>query len=492
MKCRTMKSEHWKIHWILLVLFTLCVAGCKDDADGTAEPYNPGKSVEITDFTPKTGGAKTRVVISGSNFGTDPSMVSVTVGGKKAPVVNVKGNIIYCLIPNKVKEGTLVVTVGEGANAQTVEAKDKFTYVRKVLVSTLYGKEREDGRYEPMDGPFEESFTKFYGVAEPTWFSFDPKDYPNTLYLAQDNGKPLRIFDFKNKKISTGLRTGGSLGRMRTITWTVDGDTMIIANDGGGEDANATSNVYATRDDNFLSYHDLAAGKQCNGSAIHPRNKELYYNSYGKGSIYRYDYRKWGVGRDASLAHRDFMGSIQDNDWEFNIVIHPSGDYAYIVVINQHYIMRMNYNEETKSFGTPYLLCGKVGSSGWEDKVGVSARLNSPYQGVFVKNQKYVDEGKADHYDFYFCDRHNHCVRILTPEGLVTTFAGRGSAGLNSKPYGNIDGDLREEARFDQPAAIAYDSINNVFYIGDIENHSIRRIGLEEWDDEDTENTVEE
>ena len=41
-------------------------------------------------------------------------------------------------------------------------------------------------------------------------------------------------------------------------------------------------------------------------------------------------------------------------------------------------------------------------------------------------------------------------------------------------------------ARFDQPAAIAYDSINNVFYIGDIENHSIRRIGFEEWDDEES------
>ncbi|MFT0321430.1 hypothetical protein ACMSEZ_18885 [Bacteroides thetaiotaomicron] len=276
---------------------------------------------------------------------------------------------------------------------------------------------------------------------------------------------------------------------MRTITWTVDGDTMIIANDGGGgndPDINIVSNVYATRADNFSSFQVLAAGKQCNGSAIHPKNRELYYNSYTKGDIYRYDYWKWGIGKDNSIEHRNYIGSIQDNNWEFNMVIHPTGDYAYIVVINQHYIMRANYNEETKSFGTPFLLCGQVGKAGWEDKVGTSARLDHPYQGVFVKNQKYVDEGKADHYDFYFCDRNNHCVRILTPEGLVTTFAGRGSAGLNDKPYGNIDGDLREEARFDQPAAIAYDSINNVFYIGDIENHSIRRIGFEEWDDEES------
>ena len=84
-------------------------------------------------------------------------------------------------------------------------------YKRQILVSTLYGKEREDGHYEPMDGTFEESFEKFYGVAEPTWFSFDPKDYPNTLYLAQDNGKPLRLFDLKNKKIKQAVFSENSV-----------------------------------------------------------------------------------------------------------------------------------------------------------------------------------------------------------------------------------------------------------------------------------------
>lgn len=488
MKCMTMNKEWMRIQWILLVLFTIVFCSCKDEGNDGTSPYDPGKAIEITDYTPKTGSAKTRLVIHGSNFGNDASIIKVTIGGKDAPVINAKGNVIYCMVPGKVKEGTLTLTIGDGANVQTVEAKDKFTYERKVVVSTLYGKEREDGHYDLMDGPFEESFTKNYGVAEPTWFSFDPKDYPNTLYLAQDNGKPLRKFDLKNKSISTGMATGGSLGRMRTITWTVDGDTMIIANDGGGgdsDDATIVSNVYLARKNDFKTFGVLAGGKQCNGSAIHPINKELYYNNFTKGNIYKYDYQKWGRGIDESLAHRKLLTTIQDNNWEFNMVIHPSGDYAYIIVINQHYIMRTNYNWTTQEFGTPYLLCGKVGQSGWEDKVGPNARLNTPYQGIFVKNPKYVEEGKEDQYDFYFCDRHNHCVRILTPDGLVTTFAGRGSTGLNKEPYGNIDGDLREEARFDQPAAIAYDSVNDVFYVGDIENHSIRRIGLEEWDDEE-------
>lgn len=36
-----------------------------------------------------------------------------------------------------------------------------------------------------------------------------------------------------------------------------------------------------------------------------------------------------------------------------------------------------------------------------------------------------------DCYDFYFTDSKNHCIRVLTPEGVVSTFAGRGSAGVN-------------------------------------------------------------
>jgi len=77
MKCRTMKKGYWNTHWILLVLLTLCFVSCKDDNDGETAPYDPGKPVEITDFTPKEGGAKTRVIITGSNFGTDTSIIEV-------------------------------------------------------------------------------------------------------------------------------------------------------------------------------------------------------------------------------------------------------------------------------------------------------------------------------------------------------------------------------------------------------------------------------
>lgn len=471
------KSRHRHLYGIILVLAICCFTGCKDNEE-TSASYDPDKPVEIIDFTPKSGGGKTRMIISGTNLGTDVSLIKVKIGGKEAPVINVKDNKLYCLVPNKAYKGTVELTVGESA---TAVATEKFTYERQMVVSTLYGRTREDGNFDVVDGSFDGSFDNYYGVQQPTWLSFDPKEKDH-LYMAQDEGKPLRMLNLKDRTISTILTTGqANIGRMRTITWTTaqgieKADTMIIANDSGGdEDIN---NIFITRAGKFKDPQVLAKGKQCNGSAVHPVNGEIYYNSYAKGDIYRYDY--WSKGINTSIANREYLGSIQDNDWEFNIVVHPSGDYAYIVVINRHYIMRMNYNWETKHFGTPYLVCGKVGANGWEDKVGTNARLSSPYQGVFVKNKNYEAAGKEDVYDFYFCDKGNQAVRILTPDGLVTTFAGRGSLGVNSDAHGYIDGALREEARFHNPVGLAYDEATNTFYVGDWGNHRIRKIALEE------------
>lgn len=476
MNFKTKRNERWGIHWTLLAMIALCFVGCKDDDETTMKPYDPSKPVTVTDFTPKTGGAGSRLVLYGENFGTDPSLLHITVGGKEAKVINALGNSVYCLIAPKSYKGNIELSIGEGDNKQSVAVSENFIYERLLIVSTLCGETDEKNNFDVKEGPFDDCG----GFQEPTWLSFDPKDH-RYLYLAQDNGKPLRMLDLEEKYLYDAVPSGSnSMGRMRTITWTIDGDTMIVANDAGGE--KDVNNSYMVRNGfgkkAFIAPQTLQIGKQCNGSAIHPINHELYYNSYGMGEVFKFDYWK-----DKDFATAEKLYNIQDTGWEFNIQIHPSGDYAYIVVVNKHYIMRTDYNWKKKTFGTPYLVCGNVGSSGWDDKVGDQARLNTPYQGIFVKNKTYVEEGKEDVYDFYFCDRHNHCIRILTPEGSVTTFAGRGSLGTS----GYSNGGLRAEARFNQPCSIAYDEESETFYIGDVENHRIRKIALEDADVEVTE-----
>ena len=89
-----------------------------------------------------------------------------------------------------------------------------------------------------------------------------------------------------------------------------------------------------------------------------------------------------------------------------------------------------------------------------------------------------------DWYDFYFADKENHCIRILTPDGVVSTFAGRGSASASSYKWGKQNGEVRERARFNQPVALAYDEVTKTFYVGDSGNYKIRKIAKEQASDD--------
>lgn len=465
------KSKCRRIWWIMVALAALVPGSCKDDHDNpNEEAYDPSQPVVISDFIPKSGGAGQRLVLYGNNFGNDPSIVHLFIGGKKAIVIGVKSESLYCLVPEKAYDGNIEIHIGEGENPAIATAEEIFEYQRKMVVSTLCGYEDENGEYETKDGPFSDCG----GFQNPSWLVFDPED-PQLLYMAQDGGN-IRLLNFRDSTVSTPITRGmGNWDRLRTIDWTIDGQYMIISNDQGGENDISTSIL--SRANNFKDPQVMTRYKQCNGASIHPVNGELYFNSYEKGQFYRYDMDRYFKGE---LGVKDYeeLFKIQDNGWEFNIRIHPTGNYAYIVVINQHYILRTDYNWERKTFTSPYLVCGEARTSGWVDGVGSTVRLNKPYQGVFVKNPDYA--GKDDEYDFYFTEQGNHDIRILTPEGKVTTFAGRGSSSLNSNPYGYIDGDLREEARFDQPKGLAYDEEHQVFYVGDAENRRVRKIALED------------
>ena len=101
------------------------------------------------------------------------------------------------------------------------------------------------------------------------------------------------------------------------------------------------------------------------------------------------------------------------------------------------------------------------------DGTGTSAKFAYPI-GVAVDGAGNV----------YVADRVNHRIRKITTSGVVSTLAGSGTSG-------NADG-TGTSAKFYYPSGVAVDGAGNV-YVGDYNNHSIRKITLSAGSAETTE-----
>jgi len=75
---------------------------------------------------------------------------------------------------------------------------------------------------------------------------------------------------------------------------------------------------------------------------------------------------------------------------------------------------------------------------------------------------------------FYICDNHNHCIRKVDTNGIITTVAGTTVEG-----YGG-DGGPASLAKLNKPQGVFIDALKNV-YICDQKNERVRRIDADDW-----------
>ncbi|MNX93642.1 hypothetical protein D3C86_1258340 [compost metagenome] len=293
------------------------------------------------------------------------------------------------------------------------------------------------------------------------WFSFDPKNH-NHLYVAAGSSSS-RLIDFEKQYVSYFRTTLDNVG---VLAWRTDGNQDMIVSHNHASDTKYGNYIF-TRESNFTQKQAIEVYMRgVRGTFVHPETGDLYYSRFRAGDVRKYNF----TTKEDKLVFTNPSSGVA-----IYMVLHPSGDYAYLLEYDKHFIMRTDYDRVNKTFKIPYTICGASGTSGYADGIGTNARLNNPVQGVFVKNPDYELSG-GDQYDFYFCDRTNHAIRILSPMGRVSTYAGRGNNGTS----GYANGDLRTEARFNAPQAIAYDDVAKCFYIGEAGNWVIRKISKEE------------
>ena len=132
------------------------------------------------------------------------------------------------------------------------------------------------------------------------------------------------------------------------------------------------------------------------------------------------------------------------------IVISPSG--ALYVTDTANHTIRV-----ITSSGAVTTLAGQPGTSGYTNGTGIGAMFNSPIGIALDKSG-----------NIYVADSGNHIIRKVTSGGVVTTFAG------TPEVWGSVDG-TGLAAQFNCPAGVAVDAQGNVF-VTDSDNHCIRKI----------------
>lgn len=479
------------------------VTSCNDDDETTNVDvaFDPSKPVVVSDFMPKNAGQYEQILVYGSNFGNDKDRVKLYVGGKEALIVNVVNDKIYGYVPvgafGPSVEVALLDENGEEIRRGASSEDTPFGYVRKTVVGTLCGYRTVDDDQGELYG----SFDVTCGFRSEGCMTFDPL-YPNRLYIVYDGLNKIDVLDLEKRDHQLLMSASKFQSeRLRNCTFTHDGQYMLVSTDRWTPTDKATS-VWIVKRNNDGTFSDnsnttvLAAYMNCNGVAVHPVNHEMYFTAYKNGQLFRMDLdwyfkvkngeavdeegnevTEWVPYSDEYGGYFTELFKIMDPGYEFNLTIHPTGNYAYLNVINRHYILRSDYDWKAKKFNNPYLVAGKNGTGNWNDAVGGDSRVHRPYQGIFVKNPEYA--GRADEYDYYFADCSNFCIRYITPDGLVRTYAGH-SPSTDNNVWGTEDGDLRTQARFRDVSGLAYDEAKETFYVLDHNNRRIRTIGKED------------
>ena len=472
----------------------LFLVSCSDNAEfeKALVPSDASKPVTFTNFTPNEGSMRTRIYIHGSNFGTDPSKIQVTVAGKEAKVIGSDGNIIHAQVKKRSYSGVnydspvnvkMLNDKGEVTTDYTFD--ETFHYTPKWTVGTVFRKVDEKGNATFAEGSFDGKFGEGGNLVCADWLIFDPKykEGDDRLLFSSNYDQGLYQLNLTKRDIKR-LFPRTQYKSMQTFTFTPDGDTIICSDD-NGQASNCTkpNMYYALRSEGFRKVRPYAYGT-CTYSTVCMPNGTKFYASWTNAAVYRQE----PEGRPIPFADENrtkcfTLAQIsQINGAHIRLVMHPAHKYVYIIAPQIRCILRSNYNAQTNMLEYPTVVAGNFSQGGFAEGTGGAARFGTLWCGIFVKNQDYVNNprGDGDEYDFYVTGNSgNDCIWKITPDGVATLAAGRSNESKDGQTWGYVDGDPLQEARFEQPKGLAYDETDQTWYIYDYNYHALRYMTVE-------------
>jgi hypothetical protein len=383
-----------------------------------------------------------KVIITGENFGEDPGQIHVYFNRKRASVVKSLGDKMYILVPRQPGDTcTLSVKVGQ----DSVVFPGKFYYHTRYMVTTIAG---QPGSTTAQEG----------SLATATFVSpqFIAVDDENNVFVSDRISNSVGECSVLNE--STNMVT--RLVRSSNIPSvpTVEGTTQrVFVPDDVRESYYEMdpADMWAPRRRQMLhpSAEQQAAG-MLNYASIDYKHSFAFcahdgmiYTYVPDGQIVKFS----STERVGQLVH----GNIGFRSAGFMVFDLGKPHLLYICCRNRSCIY--TYDLLTDEFK---LFAGAPNVVGWNDGAALDAEFNTP-------NQITVDrEG-----NLYVADAGNHCIRMISPEGIVTT-----PIGIHGQP-GYMDGDP-EVALLNYPTGVAVDRNGDV-YIVDSNNKCVRRLTIQ-------------
>jgi len=411
----------------------------KKDDSFTGKDYDPKKPVKFNNFEPDSGGMATKVFIYGENFGSDLSKIKVYYNSMRAPVVGSDGDHLYVITPRQPGEECTISVVVE--KDSVVFQSKKFHYKTMTTVTTIAGKK---GTTYFKGGTLSEA--EFHN---PSTLCVDAE---GNIFLTHWRQPYCFVLINQEKDIVQALYTGDPLG---APTADANGKVIMAPTDGG---------------DGYYSFDPDAQWAAKSRLILHPNAEQIAegmkdFNINWKhgmsacfldGYIYTRSYSGEIVRFNPMTRTGESVATgIQPNDDSYPYFDPYQINILYIAYPTRHAIYTFDIlTKEHKLFA------GTMGTPGWKDGNRLEAEFRTPSQLVVDK------DGSV-----YVADRGNHCIRRITPDGMVSTVIGKG--GIAGYQDGNP-----EDALFNNPRGVAIDDEGNI-YVADYENNVVRKLAVE-------------
>jgi len=361
---------------------------------------------DIASIQPSSGLAGTAVTINGTGFNTDLSQVVLKFNGTPAIIQSITETQIIAIVPPGARTGNISVKYGKREIYGPV-----FTVQQLSLAS-----------FAPASGPVGTTVTL-------TGTGFDPT---LAATLVTFNGVSANVVSATSAEI---VVTVPALATTGDLVLTINGFQM-----NGGTFTVTTPTLVTT------PVSGLAAPPL--GIAIAP-DGNLMVSQGATHSILNID----GGGSVTIFAGGNGSGFVDGAvaSAAFNI---PNGVFSHAASGDLYVADGHNNAIRRISNGVVSTLAG--GTQGHRDGLGTTAQFYFPL-GITMS-----PDG-----NLYVTDFYNHLIRMITPGGEVTTFAGSGTAGAVN--------DQGTAAAFNGPYGIASDVAGNL-YVCDLNNDLVRKI----------------